>query len=156
MSATYADYKKHIRALLTEYGRRGILIGAIRLRFSPLEGVPPDEGGIIRAREPDLLFRDGARLAIYEMARVVDNKIERLLYTYHYERPSGYFFRYEREETADPIRKPQYHMHAVLNLPHFNAPPVNLEIMLQLIAANFYAQDLYSKQIVGQEIRLSV
>jgi hypothetical protein len=33
---------------------------------------------------------------------------------------------------------------------------VNLEIMLQLITANFYAQDLYFKQIVGQQIQLTV
>jgi len=121
-----------------------------------LEGIPQEQGGIIRARDPDLIFRDGAGLAIYEKTVVVDDKIDRLLYSYHYERPGGYFFRYEREETTDPIRKPEYHMHAVLNLPHFNAPPVNLEIMLQFIVANFYSQDLYSRQVVGQEIHLSV
>jgi len=47
-------------------------------------------------------------------------------------------------------------MHAVLNLPHFNAPPVNLEVMLALLTANFYAQEMYSKQIIGQEIHVRV
>ena len=68
----------------------------------------------------------------------------------------GYFFRYEREETTDPVRKPAYHMHVILDLPHFVAPPVNLEIILKMIAINFYSLDIYSKQIVGQEVRLTV
>ena len=50
----------------------------------------------------------------------------------------------------------EYHMHVVLNLPHFNAPPVDLEIVLKLIVANFYSPDVYSRQIIGQEIHLTV
>jgi len=156
MATSYADYKRHIRALLTEYGRQGILVGGVPVRFSPLVGVSPDDGGIIRARDPHLTFRDGARLTIYEKVQVIDQEVQRLKYTYHYERPNGYFFRYEREESDDLIRKPEYHLHVVLNLPHFNAPPVNLEIILRLIAANFYSPDLYTRQIIGQEIHVTV
>jgi len=47
-------------------------------------------------------------------------------------------------------------MHVILDLPHFNAPPVNLETILQLIAANFYSLDIYSRQIIGHEIHLTV
>jgi hypothetical protein len=153
---TYAEYRQRIRALLAEYGRQGILIGVMPVRFSPTEGIPPTEGGIIRARDPDLTFRDGARLKLYEKVQLVNNEIQLLKYSYHYERPNGYFFRYEREDTTDPIRKPEYHMHVILDLPHFVAPPVNLEIILKLIANNFYSQDLYSKQILGHEIHLTV
>ncbi|MDZ7291538.1 MAG: DUF6516 family protein [candidate division KSB1 bacterium] len=156
MPAIYAEYKKHIRALLTEYGRHGILQGVIPIRFSPVEGIPQDEGGIIRGRDPDLVFRDGAKLAFYEKVQVVNNEIHVLNYSYHYERPNGYFFRYEREDTTDPIRKPEYHMHVILDLPHFVAPPVNLEIILKLITNNFYSQDVYSRQILGHEIHLTV
>lgn len=152
----YAEYKSHIRALVADYGRRGLLKGDTSLKFFAAEGIPPNEGGIIRARDPELIFRDGAKLKVYERIHVIKNEIHRLNYSYHYERPGGYFFRYEREESEDLIRKPEYHMHAVLNLPHFNAPPVNLEIILQLITANFYSQDVYSRQIVGQEISLTV
>jgi hypothetical protein len=84
------------------------------------------------------------------------NEIQRLYYSYHYERPNGYFFRYEREESTDLVRKPEYHMHVILDLPHFNAPPVNLETILQLIVVNFYSPGIYSRQIVGQEIHLTV
>jgi hypothetical protein len=153
---TYAEYKRQIRAILTEHGRQGIIIGEIPLRFSQVEKIPVNEGGVIFARNPDLVFRDGARLKLYEEVSVVDKEIHRLYYSYHYERPNGYFFRYEREESTDLIRKPEYHMHVILDLPHFNAPPVNLEIILQLIVANFYSQEIYSKQIVGQEIHLAV
>ena len=50
----------------------------------------------------------------------------------------------------------EYHMHVVLNLPHFHAPPVDLEIIFKLIVANFYSPDVYSRQIIGQEIHLTV
>ncbi len=157
MSTAYSEYKKHIRAVLAEYGRQRILFGAISVKFYHADGISPNEGGIISARDQNLLlFRDGATLKIYEEVRIVNNEIHRLKYSYHYQRPNGYFFRYEREETDDPIRKPEYHMHAVLNLPHFNAPSVNLEIILQLMVANFYLPDVYSRQIIGQEIHLTV
>ena len=154
---TYAEHKKHIRASVAEYGRQGILSGATPVKFFNADGISPNEGGIISARDPNLLiFRDGAKLKLYEEVRVVNNEIHRLKYSYHYERPNGYFFRYEREETSDLIRKPEYHMHVVLNLPHFNAPPVDLEIIFKLIVANFYSPDVYSRQIIGQEIHLTV
>lgn len=153
---TYADYKKHVRSLIVEYGRRGLLRGASPIVFLEARGIPLEYGGLIKATDPPLKFKDGASLRVLEVVQVSNATIERLRYTYHYERANGYFFRYEREETVDVVRKPEYHMHAVLNLPHFNAPPVNLEIMLQLIATNFYSQGLYSKQIIGQEIHLRV
>jgi hypothetical protein len=122
-------------------------VGSIPLLFLPSQVIPPEEGGVVRAKEPSL---------IQEEVRVVNGEIELLRYSYHYERPKGYFFRYEREGTADSIRKPEYHMHVILDLPHFNAPPVNLEIVLQIIVVNFYSPDVYSRQIVGQEIHLTV
>ncbi len=156
MVNTYAEYKRHIRAILAEYGRQGIFLGTIPIKFSPVEGISANDGGVVSARDPALAFRDGARLKLYEEIRVVNKEIHLLYYSYHYERPNGYFFRYERENTADPIRKPEYHMHVILDLPHFNAPPVDLEIILQLIVANFYSPDVYSRQIIGQEIHLTV
>jgi hypothetical protein len=59
MSKIYVDYKRHIRAILTEHGRESIIVGGIPLRFSQEEGIPVNEGGIIVAREPDLIFREG-------------------------------------------------------------------------------------------------
>jgi hypothetical protein len=156
MLTTYAEYKKHIRAILAEYGRQGIIVGSMPVKFSQTEGIAANEGGIILAKEPDLVFCDGAKLKLYEKVQVVNKELHRLNYSYHYERPNGYFFRYERETTADQIRKPEYHMHVILNLPHFNAPPVDLETILKLIAANFYSPDVYARQIVGQEIHLTV
>jgi hypothetical protein len=153
---TYAEYKSHIRAIIAEYGREGILVGATPVKFVSAEGISPNEGGIISARDPRLIFRDGAKLKLYEEVRVIDNEVHRLKYSYHYERPNGYFFRYEREDTTDPIRKPEYHMHVILDLPHFNAPPVDLKTILKLIDVNFYSPDVYVKQIVGQEIHLTV
>ncbi|GEM_PF-6918272 len=155
-ATTYAEYKKHIRSLVVEYGRAGVLAGPVPILFLPVHGIPSEEGGEIQATEPSLRFKDGAMLRVLERVRVVNKKIELLKYTYHYERPNGYFFRYEREESDDLIRKPEYHMHVILDLPHFPAPPVNLELILQVIANNFYSQEVYSRQIIGHEIHLTV
>lgn len=156
MSNVYAEYKKRIRAILIDYGRQGVLTGFVPIKFYPAEGIPSAEGGIVSARNPGLIFRDGAALKLYEKVQFIDNDIQRLSYSYHYERPNGYFFRYEREQTEDLIRKPEYHLHVVLDLPHFNAPPVDIEIVLKLIAANFYSQSQYHKQIIGKEINLVI
>lgn len=153
---TYADYKRHIRNLVAEYGRQGLLVGSAMVRFLPSQGTDPNEGGVVRATEPNLKFKDGAILRLQKEARMINGEIQLLRYSYHYERPNGYFFRYEHEDTSDPIRKPAYHMHVILNLPHFNAPPIDLEIMLKIIVANFYSPGVYSKQIIGQEIHLTV
>jgi len=153
---SYRAYKRHIRALLTEYGRKGILTGTTPVKFFPPENIDAQEGGMILARNPGLLFRDDARLKLYEKIQIVDNDVQLLEYSYHYERPGGYFFRYEREPTTDSVRKPEYHCHVILNLPHFIAPPVSLKTILEIIAANFYAPDVYHKQIIGQDIRLTV
>jgi len=77
---------------------------------------------------------------------IEEHEIDRLEYSYHYERPGGYFFRYEREETTDHIRKPEHHMHVILDLPHFVAPPVTLETILKMIAVNFYSPGIYPKK----------
>ena len=156
MATIYAEYKKHVRSLVVEYGRIGTLAGPIPVLFLPAHGIPSDEGGTIQAMEPCLRFKDGATLSVFEIARVMNAKIELLRYTYHYERPNCYFFRYEREDTIDPLRKPEYHMHVILDLPHFIAPPVNPEILLKMIAINFYSQDIYSRQIIGHEVHLTV
>lgn len=152
----YAEYKKHIRALVAEYGRQGILTGPFPLLFLPAQGVSAEEGGVVRAKDPSLKFKDGAILLLQEEVRIANNEVELLRYSYHYERPNGYFFRYERESTTDSLRKPEYHMHVILDLPHFAAPSVNLEIILKMIAVNFYSQDIYSRQIIGHEVHLIV
>jgi len=153
---TYSRYKKDIRSLLAEYGRQGMLVGSISVKFLKAKGILKKEGGIIRARDPDLVFKDGASLKVYEEVKVENGKILRLKYSYHYERPGGYFFRYEREPSDDPLRKPEFHMHAVLDLPHFPAPAVSLETILALIAANFYSQQTYSRQIIGTTLQITV
>ena len=95
-------------------------------------------------------------LRVQEEARLVNGKIVLVRYSYHYERPGGYFFRYEREDTIDSVRKPEYHMHVILDLPHFVAPPVTLEIIFEMIAVNFYSPHVFSRQIIGQEIHSTV
>jgi hypothetical protein len=153
---TYADYKRHIRSLVVEYGRLGVLAGSTPLSFNTTKGIPAEVGGAIQATDSPLRFKDGAKLQVLEIVRVMNGEIELPRYAYHYERPNGYFFRYEREDSTDLIRKPEYHMHVILDLPHFPAPQVNLEIILQVITNNFYSQEVYSRQIIGHEIHLTV
>jgi len=153
---SYSKYRSYLRSLIADFGRRGILPVFQPLQFADFPGIPPEIGGVIKSPKEGLGFRDGAILRLYERVKIQNGEVILEKYSYHYERPGGYFFRYEREQTHDPIRKPEYHLHVILDLPHFVGPSVNLEIILNVIAANFYSENAYHRQIIGQEIRLTV
>jgi len=76
-------------------------------------------------------------------------------YSYHYERPGGYYFRFEREQhDGDQIYKPEHHLHICWRLPHFPAPPVTLPETLDFIRTNFYS--LHRHRLVGQSLALEI
>lgn len=149
---TWSDYKRQIRRVVTDYGSRGVLTGHIPLVIEDDKG---RQGGKISTKPPGLQFRDGSHLVVRETVRSVGNSLVCEKYNYHYERPNGYFFRYDREETADPIRKPEFHLHVITNLPHYPAAPMTLERVLEVIEVNFFSTE-YPRTVVGQEIHLIV
>ena len=78
---SYRAYKRHIRALLTEYGRKGILTGTTPVKFFPPENIDAQEGGMTLASNPGLLFLDDARLKLYAEIQIVDNDAQLLEYS---------------------------------------------------------------------------
>jgi hypothetical protein len=148
----WSDYKRQIRHLTTQYGIRGIIVGAVPL---VIKDDKDRQGGKIVIGHPGIQFKDGAHLIVRETVRTNQITLECQSYTYHYERPSGYFFRYERESTTDLVRKPEFHLHVMTDLPHYPSGAVTLEKVLEFIEINFYSTQ-HHRTVVGQEIHLVV
>jgi len=75
----WSSYKRHIRALVTAYGRQGVIVNPSSLRFldSPFQ-----EGGAIYTVEPGFEFRDEARLLVSEEVVIQDGEVIRPRYKY--------------------------------------------------------------------------
>lgn len=148
---SWSAYKRHVRGLVTAYGRQGVIVDPSSLRFldSPFQ-----EGGAVYTVEPGFGFRDGACLLVSEEVVIQDGEVIRPRYKYMYERAGGYAFRYEREPTDDPVWKPEFHLHVILDVPHFNACAISLEQVLGLIGANFYSRR--AGDVIGMKVELSV
>ncbi len=144
------DYGAHIRGLLNNLVREGIL----RRQALPLEiRVHSDNrSGYLVTPSPGLVYNDGAILRVEEVF-VVDARggVRRDRYAYHYERPGGYYFRFERErDSEDPVYKPEYHLHVLWRLPHFPSAPMTLEETLNFIRFNFY--NSHRQRLVGHSL----
>lgn len=153
---TWSDYKSHVRALLTQLGRQKIIVGDPCLSFKDSPFLPKNTGGSVFLK-PGLRFSDGAWLRVLEEIRIENDLVLRDSYCYHYERSEGYFFRYEREPTDDLTWKPEYHMHVCLDLPHFDAPDMTLERVIELIVINFYTPPVAKRgKLIGRRLALTV
>lgn len=106
----------------------------------------PGDGGFAKEGVPPagLIFVDGAFLRFEEEVVVArDGFITHVSYSYHYQRPDGYYFRYDKlkEPFDDPIkniREPQLHLHVSSDAPRFNTHTTNLSQILDIIKYNFY------------------
>ncbi|MBC8462453.1 MAG: hypothetical protein H8D67_31155 [Deltaproteobacteria bacterium] len=144
------EYTSKIRAVISELGRRGVLIGRVPIHF-----IRKGNKGTIHTEFPHLTFKDGAYLEVLENITLVEKQVQVSFYKYQYMRPYGYFFRYEKEPTDNPIWKPEEHLHVALDVPHFNAPFVTLEDVLLLIEINFYAE-ANLENIVGTRLEMLI
>lgn len=149
-----SDYGAHVRGLLVALVRGGLL----RRQTLPVElrSHPDGRSGNLFTSEPGLLYTDGAVLRIEE-AFTLDSQgeVQRERYAYHYERATGYYFRFEREQhREDLVYKPEYHLHVFWRLPHFPAAPLRLEDMLDFIRVNFYGP--HRPRLVGQSLAVTI
>lgn len=91
---------------------------------------------------PDgLLFQDGALLNLQEEVQIQDDGTYALVkYNYHYQRPDGYFFRYDKvtPTRAAMCNEPERHLHANIEDIRFPTHCTNLEEILKTIQRNFY------------------
>lgn len=96
---------------------------------------------VIRGERPGLVFRDGSTMNFWEKVRIeADGTITKIAYVYHYERPDGFFFRYEKleEPHPDPFFEPRLHLHVREEEPRFPTHCTNLEELLGLVGAYFF------------------
>ena len=91
-----------------------------------------------------LIFIDDSFLRFQEYVVIQnDGSVLRRFYTYHYQRPDGYYFRYDKLERPfdDPVKRilePQRHLQVAQPAPRFPTHSTNLSEVLALIKHNFY------------------
>ena len=147
---TWNEYTTYIRAMINDFGTRGLLTGAVPVKFRRKKS-----RGSIFTETPHLTFKDGASFEFAEDLTLISNQVQVDAYKYQYQRTGGYFFRYEKEETEDIIWKPPEHLHVILNVPHFSAPFVTLGNVFGIIEVNFY-EGVKREALVDKRIELIV
>ncbi|MFQ5858218.1 MAG: DUF6516 family protein [Anaerolineae bacterium] len=149
-----SDYGAFVRGLFINLAREGVL----RRQSLPLEvHVSSDNrSGFLFTHTPGFLYNDGATLKVEETFVVkTGGAVRRERYTYNYQRPGGYFFRFEREQhDGDLVYKPEYHLHVLWRLPHFPSMPLTLEETLDFIRVNFYGP--HRQRLVGHSLEVQI
>lgn len=147
-----SDYAAYVRSLVIRLVRDNLLQHQPR----PLNIYIKADNHSGRLVTPDrgLLFNDGAYLRVEEFFVLDDQgNLSWEQYTYHCERPGGYYFRFEREQ-GDKLYKPEYHLHVLWRLPHFPSAPITLIETLDFIRTNFYSP--HSQRLVGQSLAVYI
>ncbi len=149
----FSDYASWLLGVIDSSGIVRDRSAVARVQKGRMRGwiMAPADGGFAKPGAPamGLIFLDGAFLRFQE--HVVMNRdasISRLSYSYHYQRPDGYYFRYDKLEHpfADPAKhiiEPQRHLHVAQSAPRFPTHSTNLTEVLDLIKWNFYRSSIY-------------
>ncbi|MEZ4868802.1 MAG: DUF6516 family protein [Caldilineaceae bacterium] len=147
-------YVAGIRNLLIDLTRDGLIEAQPRLLVAEIQ--PGNMRGRFVTPGVGLHYFDGATLRIEENFLITENgNVDCIRYAYHYERPGGYYFRFEREQhDDDQLYKPEHHLHVCWRLPHFPAPPMTLTETLDFIRINFYSS--HRQRLVGQTLACQI
>lgn len=146
------DYKKHIDQLLYQVAAQYFVdqeaIKAIRLISD--KGRKRPEKGVLRTRpEHPLQFENGGILQFREDLEIVDGRIKRPKYSYHFEL-DDYYFRYDRDLDASQITNDngeviglkrdhaECHLHVNDKAPRFMTHATSFEEVLYFILVYFY------------------
>ncbi|PJF24819.1 MAG: hypothetical protein CUN53_15925 [Phototrophicales bacterium] len=85
------------------------------------------------------VFDDGAALRCYELVRIENGVIIRDRYAYHYQRPDGFYFRYDNDPLrAQPNVHECLHLHVNAESPRFPTHETDFEQIFQFILAVYY------------------
>ncbi len=144
-------FSEYYRWVLSTIDRTGIVqdrSSLFREYVSRTEGIvrAPKTGGFAKPGDPaaGLIFADGAFLRFEERVIIErDGTVRHVFYTYHYQRPDGWYFRYDKLEKPfdDPLKaiiEPQCHLHVARDTPRFKTHTTNLAEVLALIKHNFH------------------
>lgn len=145
----FSDYMSWLLGIIDTSGIVRDRSTVTRIQDSRQTGLvmAPRESGFAKPSVPPigLVFIDDAFLRFQEYVAIQsDGSILRQYYTYHYQRPDGYYFRYDKLERPfnDPIQRilePQRHLQVAQTAPRFPTHSTNLAELLTLIKHNFYA-----------------
>jgi hypothetical protein len=94
-------------------------------------------GTVFTPRHQPLLFADGASLSLQEDILLVNREIQRVKYSYHYERGND-FFRYDKDPSVVRVDHSLCHLHAHQEEPRFPSHETSLEEVFQFIIAVYY------------------
>jgi hypothetical protein len=95
---------------------------------------------------PFLRFNDGSIMYFNEGVILEQNRIERLKYSYHYERfdakgQSLFYFRYDRDsQAAEPVIHAECHLHVNQKEPRFKTHVTSFEEVFEFIVAYYYQE----------------
>jgi hypothetical protein len=85
------------------------------------------------------IFQDRAFLRCYESLRMEKGVVIRERYAYHYERPDGFYFRYDKDPLrAQPIIHERLHLHVNAESPRFPTHETDFEQIFRFILAVYH------------------
>ena len=152
MTKSFSQYVSWVLGIIDSSGIVSDRSQFARIRSSRSAGIlmAPARSGFARSgSEPiGLIFIDGAFLRFIEQVVIRDDgAVIREMYSYHYQRPDGYFFRYDKlirplDEPIQRVLEPQRHLHVGQSSPRFPTHSTNLEEVLGLIKHNFYSSSM--------------
>jgi hypothetical protein len=136
---TIKEYFEHVRGLVIN---SHLVANWHEIAFHPNNRT----AGFVRCNQP-LVFEDEATLRFIEDIAIdtYSWQIERAHYSYHYEQNSGYYFRYERDQSrarkADgtlDVAHPELHIHVSNEAPRYMTHKTSFEEVFKFIQACFY------------------
>lgn len=123
------DYFLHLRRIVSQ---NGLTQQAYALS---LVSIAPNRADILIDRQK-FVFPNGATLHGYENVIIADGSIKRLGYSYHYQQPDGFYFRYDKD--PDRARLPAHsltHLHARDDKPRFPTHETGIDELIPFIQA---------------------
>jgi hypothetical protein len=132
---TFSKYYSWLLGIIDKSGIVSDRSTMTRRQTSKFSGriLAPDERGFAKpALSPTgLIFVDGAYLRFLEEIVIVNREVQHLTYSYHYQRPDGYYFRYDKlsqpfEDPVERILEPQRHLQVAQPAPRFPTHSTNL------------------------------
>jgi len=125
---TIRDYLQYVRSVV-------IQAGFISQAYAIQLNIETSVRGIIKA-DQGILFPNGGRLRFLERVEVEAGEIRKIEYSYAYQQPDGFYFRYDKDpDRASRPAHPLAHLHARAENPRFPTHETALDELIPFIQA---------------------
>ncbi len=131
-----ADYQAHLKNL--------VAVSQTSNDWTAIKRVQKHRNAGTLFAKPFLRFNDGAIMYFNEEVILEQNRLERIEYSYHYERfdtdgHSQFYFRYDRDpQAAKPVVHEECHLHVNQKEPRFKTHATSFEEVFEFIVAGYY------------------